>query len=103
MQLETLQKLCNNKCIKWSTHCLSRLQERDISIEDVCNCINNGEIIENYPDDFPHPSCLILGFTDNKQALHVVVGTNYDFLFIITAYHPNTNKFYDDFKTRRER
>lgn len=27
---------------------------------DIINCLSNGEIIEYYEDDYPHPSCLIL-------------------------------------------
>ncbi len=34
------------------------MQEREISRKDVISCINNGKIIEDYPDDFPSPSCL---------------------------------------------
>ena len=46
------------------------MQERDISRADVKNGIATGEIIEDYPDDFPNPSCLIellLGFQDEKE------------------------------------
>ena len=45
--------------MKWYKHALERMQERDISRRDVKNRIMQGEIIEDYPDDFPHPSCLI--------------------------------------------
>ena len=34
------------------------------------------EIIEEYPDDFPHPSCLIFGHTKEKKILHIVVGSD---------------------------
>lgn len=44
------------------------MQERDISRADVKNCIMHGEIIEDYPDDFPHPSCLIFGYTVIKKS-----------------------------------
>lgn len=40
---------------------------------DVKKCIMNGEIIEDYPDDFPHPSCLIFGHMVNNRIIHVVV------------------------------
>ena len=59
MNIEIVQNLYHTAKIKWSTHCLERMQERDINIDDVGNCIMSGEIIEGYPDDFPHPSCLI--------------------------------------------
>ena len=32
-----------------------------------------GEIIEDYPDDFPHPSCLVFGYAVNNKIIHVVV------------------------------
>lgn len=46
--------------IKWTAHVAQRIQERNISRHDVMNCILTGEIIENYPQDYPHPSCLSL-------------------------------------------
>ena len=63
------------------------------------NCLENGEIIE----DYPHPSCLVYGNSLNGQALHVVVGCNDETLFMITAYYPNTDKFEADLKTRKRR
>lgn len=33
-----------------------------------------GEIILQYPDDRPTPSCLLLGWITKKIALHIVVG-----------------------------
>ena len=48
------------------------MQERDISRADVKKCVLEGEIIEDYPDDFPHPSCLIFGYTINDKIIHVV-------------------------------
>ena len=56
------------------THCLQRMQERDISRADVKNGIATGEIIEEYPDDFPNPSCLIFGYNVNGRILHIVAG-----------------------------
>ena len=56
MDLDFIKKLYLASQIKWSAHCLERMQERDISIEDVGKCIQSGEIIEDYPDDFPNPS-----------------------------------------------
>ena len=62
-----------------------------------------GEIIEDYPDDFPHPSCLVFGYAVNNKVIHVVVGNDGEYIYIITAYFPNTAKFEDDLKTRKGR
>ena len=102
MDIETIRKLISENKIKWSAHCLERMGERDIGIADVKNCIRNGEIIENYPDDYPFPSCLIFGYNTNQQVIHVVVGSDFQNVYIITAYVPNTIKFEEDLKTRRK-
>lgn len=87
--------------IKWAKHGLERMQERGISISDVESCLKTGEIIEDYPDDFPHPSCLIFGYTKENKILHIVIGSDGDTIFFITAYYPNTDKFEADLKTRK--
>ena len=102
MNIEELKAYINNGKIMWTTHCLQRMGERDIKRADVKNCIINGEIIEQYPDDFPNPSCLIFGVTLNNKILHVVAGCDNINLYIITAYYPTTDKFESDLKTRRK-
>ena len=102
MTLATYQVLCTGSRIIWTQHCLERMQERDISRADVKNVILTGEIIEEYPDDYPHPSCLIFGYTINNRILHIVVGCDTINIYIITAYYPDTKKFEEDLKTRRK-
>ena len=60
-------------------------------------------IIEDYPDDFPHPSCLIFGYTVNNKIIHVVVSMDKESIGIITVYYPSTEKFESDLKTRKGR
>lgn len=101
MQIEEIRRICKQSKLKWSTHCLERMQERDINRDDVKNCLSQGEMIEDYPDDFPHPSCLIFGHTIDNKVIHVVVGCDHEYIYIITAYFPNRVKFEADLKTRR--
>ena len=63
----------------------------------------SGEVIEDYPTDYPYPSCLIYGYTMDDKVLHVVAGTDDVNLYIIAAYFPNSEKFKEDLKTRKER
>ena len=74
MDLKVYQKLCAESKILWTQHCLQRMQERDISRADVKNGIATGEIIEDYPEDYPNPSCLIFGYNVNGRILHIVAG-----------------------------
>jgi len=100
MKIEDLRTLCIEDKIKWSLHAMKRLRERKISIDDFINVIKTGEIIEPYPDDYPHPSCLIFGYSNAKQPLHVVIGCDKVFIYAITAYYPNRKEWELDLKTR---
>ena len=97
-----IKKLIANKKIRWTNHALVRLIQRNISQEDIENAILNGEIIEEYENDYPYPSCLIYGINLKNEVLHIVCGLNEIELWIITAYYPDNIKWEDDLKTRKE-
>ena len=71
--------------------------------KDVLNALLNGEIIEEYKDDYPYPSCLVFGMTIDNKVIHVVCGVNEIEVWIITAYYPDNIKWEDDLKTRKEK
>lgn len=81
-------------------HGRARLSERKIMINDIINAIASGKIIEDYPDDFPFPSCLILGQSGNRP-LHVVASIHDGIMYLITAYEPNPIKWESNWTTRR--
>ncbi|MFI3206948.1 MAG: DUF4258 domain-containing protein [Clostridia bacterium] len=101
LNIENLRMLCDSKSVMWREHALKRMRERNIKKSDVINCIKTGEIIEQYPEDYPHPSCLVFGFDNEKFILHAVCSDNDCILWIITAYYPNNIKWQDDYKTRK--
>lgn len=102
LNIHDLQKICALENIEITIHAAKRLEQRGISIDDIISCINNGEIIEQYPDDYPFPSCLILGSSVSNLFIHVVVGSDLKTLWIVTAYYPDINKWDADFKVRKE-
>ena len=102
MNIEDYQKICNDDHIAVTQHANRRFRERGISLDDIESAILNGKIIEEYPDNTPFPSCLILGKSLNDLPLHVVISRDEDILYIITAYCPNLQKWNEDFATRRE-
>ena len=71
-------------------------------MDDVLSALTHGEIIEQYPTDYPFPSCLILGQTEAGEALHIVCGSNGVEMWLVTAYIPNPNEWTEDFKYRRK-
>lgn len=84
-----------------TAHATERFRQRGIKVKDIRNAIENGEIIEQYPDDFPYPSCLILGQTKDSRPIHVVISDEGSSSRIITAYIPSEEKWESDLKTRR--
>ena len=83
-------------------HILERIFRRGIGTDDVMNALTNGEIIEQYPTDYPFPSCLVLGYTGKGKALHVVCGSSEEELWLITAYIPDPAEWSDDSRQRRK-
>lgn len=101
--IDDLRKICTVENIEITLHAAKRLEQRGIFLQDILACIKNGEIIEQYPNDYPHPSCLILGMSVKQNYFHVVVGTNMITLWIITAYFPDSQRWESDLKTRKEK
>ena len=74
------------------------MMQRNISRIDVKQGILSGKIIEEYPKDYPNPSCLILG-----NGLHIVCGISDEEIHIITAYRPDSEKWSEDLEERKRK
>ena len=88
--------------IEYRIHATRRMFQRNIDNEEVELILKNGEIIEQYDNDFPLPSLLLNGKTETNRPLHVVVGINFSerLLIIITAYEPDMVLWSKDFSRR---
>jgi hypothetical protein len=102
MTIEDIALLCKTRSLRWTGHMLERIIRRGISTVDVITALSNGEIIEQYPNDYPFPSCLVLGHTKEGKALHIVCGSNDAELWLITAYFPSRTEWTEDLKNRRQ-
>ena len=62
-----------------------------------------GEVIEDYPDDTPYPSCLMLGSRESRP-IHLVVAHDTDdqTSIVITVYEPDPEEWEADFKRRKK-
>lgn len=101
---ELITYCVENKKLFWQKHALGRMLERDIYKEEVKIALLKGEVIEEYVDDKPYPSYLILRINEEYKPLHVVtsIDKQNQRCYIITAYRPDKKHFKDDFKTRRK-
>ncbi len=101
MDFQSIRTYFEYDKIRWTKHIVTQMTQRTIFTDDIWNAITNGEVIGNYPNDYPDPSCLILGFSNNHP-IHVVCGIHEDELWLITAYVPNTDEWAGDFRSRKE-
>ena len=101
IEIENLRKYSSEDRIFASNHAAERFRQRRISIRDIHNAIKFGEIIEQYPDDYPYPSCLIIGKNLSGEIIHAVLSDEGTSSRIITAYFPDADKWSEDFKIRR--
>lgn len=103
IEIEALRKRNRPEQITVTEHARQRLAEREITVSDVLRCIETGEIIRQYEDDKPFPSCLVLGTTMEGKPIHAVVSQDDAFIHLITAYYPDQQLWETDLKRRRER
>ena len=96
LQVEDIRELCKDDTIVLTDHLLKRMRQRNIRWEDIKSTIKNGQIIEQYPTDYPFPSCLI-----NWANLHIVCSTGNGLLYIITVYRPSQEKWEADNSIRK--
>lgn len=102
MDMEQIKMLCKDATIEVTQHILMRCQQRNITYNEIKDVICNGNIIEKYPDDYPYPSCLILGTTTKGRKIHVVVGVEESCLWLITAYEPDPEQWDSEYRIRKE-
>ena len=102
MDLSALKSAIHSGDYLWKKHSLVRLAERNITQDEALEVILNGDVIEEYPDDQPYPSCLMFEEV-NGRPLHLVVALDPgdNFVYIITVYEPSLDEFKPDYRTRR--
>jgi len=71
-----------------------------ITPSEVERVLVEGMEIENYPTDPRGHSCLLLGFDENTQPIHVVCSPKDEYLAVITAYRPDPEQWSWDFRRR---
>lgn len=57
-----------------TNHAHEEMENDGLSVAEVCRSTEFGEIIEDCPDDFPHPSRLAFGYSNGVAPVHSVWG-----------------------------
>jgi hypothetical protein len=102
MSITDLIDAINHYRIRITDHADEEAQNDELAYNDIIFSVSHGEIIENYPEDKPFPSCLIFGFSNQKDPIHSVWAFNSEnkWAVLITVYRPDPSRWID-WRTRR--
>lgn len=100
--IDQLRDKFRHGAVEYSLHATRQLIRRNITPEEVAQCVLAGEVIEDYPDDKYGPSCLLLGRNLSQRALHVhCTHPSRPLVKVITAYEPDAAEWDETLKQRK--
>lgn len=101
--IEEIIESIKNRRIRITDHADEEAYNDTLSLEEIYSSVLTGEIIEQYPDDKPYPSCLIYGKNIKNEPIHSVWAYNIETKasVLITVYRPDPDRWID-WKTRRK-
>lgn len=99
--IDEIRAKIGNGLFEFSKHATDQSILSRITIEELGQAIETGEIIEDYPDDKYGASCLVFGLTIEGRPLHVQCSyPSRPLLKIITLYEPDKD-LWVDFRVRK--
>lgn len=106
MQVDRIRACFAENRVLYTYHARQEMRLEEfgpIREQQVFEASQVGETIEEYPDDQPYPSCLIMGQTQTDRPLHLVCAYNKedDQAIVITVYEPDPACWIDFRKRRR--
>lgn len=101
--LEQLIAAIGSGRVWFSRHSLQEAAADALSTDEVLvSVLRDAEVIEDYPEAFPLPACLVLGWSLEGEPIHTVWG--YDranqTARLVTVYRPDPERWID-WRTRR--
>ena len=104
--IEKIQRCFGSDSIFYTGHAKFEMKNEEfgrILEREVYEAVCNGEVIEEYPEDKPYPSVLILGRTKAGRILHIVCAYNDEenLAIVVTAYQPNP-ELWIDYRRRKK-
>lgn len=72
--LEGIKEAITRNLINVTDYADEEMQKDGLRLNDIFEAVASGKIIEDYPDDFPFPSCLIYGRNLRGQPIHCCLG-----------------------------
>lgn len=98
MQLDVLVQAILDRRVRLTRHSVREATADRLSRQEVFDSVQTGgQIIEDYPEAFPLPACLVLGYSISGEPIHSVWG--YDeakqTAVLVTVYLPDSDLWLD--------
>ena len=90
--------------IRITDHADEEAQADKLTYKEIYYSVFQGEVIENYPEDEPYPSCLIYGETFSGNPVHSVWAFNEvtQWSVLVTVYRPDPY-LWINYRTRKKK
>lgn len=95
MHIDDIIEAIRANRIRITDHADEEVHAYNLTFEEVFFSVIQGEIIEDYPNDRPYPSCLIFGQNFSGEPIHSVWAYNEEnkWTVLITVYRPDPNRW----------
>ncbi|MCK5132112.1 MAG: DUF4258 domain-containing protein [Candidatus Sabulitectum sp.] len=95
MKLSEIVEAIRKSLVKITDHADEEAVDDSLMYDEIYYSVIHGEIIDDYPDDKPYPSCLILGRNFSGEPIHSVWGYNQEnqWAVLITVYRPDPDRW----------
>ncbi len=86
-----------NSRVRITDHADEEAFDDGLTFEEIYFSVMHGEVIEDYPNDQPYPSCLIMGTNFSGEPIHSVWAYNpvNQWTVLITVYRPSSERWID--------
>lgn len=101
---ERILELVARREVRISDHGYDELSQDGILVREVIAGVEDGRVVEDYPDYHKGPCVLVLQKDKAGRSVHVVWGiprNKSSPAVVVTAYRPDPEKWSDDFRHRR--
>ena len=95
---QILAAIADNR-MRITDHADEEAQADNLSFDEIFGSVLRGEVVEDYPDDWPYPSCLICGETFDGDPVHSVWAYNEEngWAVLVTVYRPDPDRWIGSF------
>jgi len=102
LEIRSIIESIKAKRFRITDHADEEAHNDRIRLSEALETISRGEILEQYPDDKPYPSCLIFSRLKSGDSIHTVWAFNgaTNSSVLITTYRPDPRRWIDG-KIRR--